>query len=622
MEPWSRRTTLGPESGIPVPSTARRTTIALESNAFKSSIPPPPSAGRTTVTRPSMMSVRRSSAFHRPSSVGIVNSIGSGGTPSKDPRPVRDKSFQHKAIRNIINFLAQSGYTQAVSTKTLSQPTLKDFQNIFKFLYAKLDPHYVFQKKFEEEVPALLKGIKYPFADQISRSSLYAVGSMHSWPIILAMLDWMVQLIMSVEKIDPKINEMNFDDSPEKIFFDYLAKAYGYWMDVGNNDFDEMEQELAARFDRKNEHTIQEIERLQKESQSLLAELQQMNETESPLVQLDKERATLQSDKEKFLQYIKKLQGRKQKLTEVNEELKNELKISESELERLDSEKNEVQAKVDSQEVSPADVDRMTVEREQLMKSLNEVAVKSEELNKQIWEKEREFQSKLSMVDRAVQRYNEIAYSICLIPSSAANAGGGDYELALDTNAIGSEQMISVDLRNAVKPILQKLRVNFNTALHKTQEESFHLQDIVDRLSEQVSDKVEELSRLEGRVRHLTQQYTEEREVVAAENAASNQEIEALEQELQRMRIDGATTLLQSQQKVQKVTIEYDVLLRQANELREMATQEIIQILEDLIKFKAHVEGSLRQLEQLAVKEQQNTLEQIAVARKEIDAGR
>lgn len=37
---------------------------------------------------------------------------------------------------------------------------------------------------------------RYPFADQISKSQLYAVGSMHSWPSLLAMLTWMVEQLM------------------------------------------------------------------------------------------------------------------------------------------------------------------------------------------------------------------------------------------------------------------------------------------------------------------------------------------------------------------------------------------------------------------------------------------
>lgn len=35
---------------------------------------------------------------------------------------------------------------------------------------------------------------RYPFVDSMSKSNISAVGSQHSWPGILAMLNWMVDV--------------------------------------------------------------------------------------------------------------------------------------------------------------------------------------------------------------------------------------------------------------------------------------------------------------------------------------------------------------------------------------------------------------------------------------------
>jgi SMC interacting uncharacterized protein involved in chromosome segregation len=79
---------------------------------------------------------------------------------TKEPRPIRDKSWQANAIRTLINFLLGAGYPHPISAKTLQAPSQKDFQLIFKFLYAQLDPKYEYQKKFEEEVPVIMKGLR------------------------------------------------------------------------------------------------------------------------------------------------------------------------------------------------------------------------------------------------------------------------------------------------------------------------------------------------------------------------------------------------------------------------------------------------------------------------------
>jgi SMC interacting uncharacterized protein involved in chromosome segregation len=39
---------------------------------------------------------------------------------------------------------------------------------IFKFLYAQIDPYFAWNKKFEDEIPQLLKGIRYLGLTEIS----------------------------------------------------------------------------------------------------------------------------------------------------------------------------------------------------------------------------------------------------------------------------------------------------------------------------------------------------------------------------------------------------------------------------------------------------------------------
>lgn len=47
--------------------------------------------------------------------------------------------------------------------------------------------------KIEDDVPLFFKRLNYPFA--ISKSALFAVGSPHSWPAVLAAMTWLVELL-------------------------------------------------------------------------------------------------------------------------------------------------------------------------------------------------------------------------------------------------------------------------------------------------------------------------------------------------------------------------------------------------------------------------------------------
>ena len=69
-----------------------------------------------------------------------------------------------------------------------------------QFLLRQVDPHIKAFGKIEDDVPTLFKQLKYPF--QISKSALFAVGSPHTWPSLLAALGWLVELLTYSEKAE------------------------------------------------------------------------------------------------------------------------------------------------------------------------------------------------------------------------------------------------------------------------------------------------------------------------------------------------------------------------------------------------------------------------------------
>lgn len=216
----------------------------------------------------------------------------------KDPRPIRDKGWQFAATKILVEFLLESGYDKPISQKILNAPSVKDFQAIFKFLYQRLDPGYEWRKKFEEEVQGLMKGLRYPFADSISKTQLHAVGSIHAWPSCLAMLVWMVELILVTERMGAEAEEdHSLGNQPDHIFLTFLCRAYQDFL-TGNDDQSAMDEDLADCFrmllvsivelsgancnfhigciGRKDEWTMQEVEKLKQATAELEAELKEL----------------------------------------------------------------------------------------------------------------------------------------------------------------------------------------------------------------------------------------------------------------------------------------------------------------------------------------------------------
>ncbi len=83
------------------------------------------------------------------------------------------------------------------------------------------------------------------------------------------------------------------------------------------------------------------------------------------------------------------------------------------------------------------------------------------------------------------------------------------------------------------------------------------MQEKLDALSEQVTEKIEELKGVEARIKRLGEQYLEEKESASQENIATTEEVERMDAELARARLESNNGLVQSQQRVQNATFEY-----------------------------------------------------------------
>ena len=337
------------------------------------------------------LGVRRSSIGSK--GAGLGNSSFSG----KEPRPIRDKNFQNNSISALLNHLIQTGFDFPISAKILTAPSSKDFQNIFKFLYGQIDPTFVFDKKFEEEVPMLMKGLKYPFANDISKSQLQAVGSMHTWPILLAMLVWMVELVQICSGAEGGEDAVvRKGGESDEIFLEYLFESYKRFL-AGIDDNRDILERLEKAFDQRNESALGEVHELVQRVKDIEVSAAEISD-DTPLVRAQRESQTYASDIEKFKKFIEHLDVRRQKFFEVIQSLEQDIAQAESEHKESEELKAGYQAQVDAQPVCPEDIDKMNSEKEQLLKNLEALSRMKEEASKLFWEREVEVQKRMDLV--------------------------------------------------------------------------------------------------------------------------------------------------------------------------------------------------------------------------------
>ncbi|KAI9825612.1 MAG: kinetochore-associated Ndc80 complex subunit ndc80 [Thelocarpon impressellum] len=587
---------------------------------------------------------RRSSVYRRPTSIGHQSFFQQGPLPAgvpRDPRPLKDRSYQARIGQELLDYLTHHGFEMemrhSLTQMTMKSPTQKDFNYIFQWLYHRIDPAYKFVKNIDQEVPPILRQLRYPFERSITKSQIAAVGG-QNWSTFLGLLHWMMQLAVMLERYDAgeyeeACAEAGVDVSSDRIVFGFLSKAYRDWLQVedDNDDDDDADKvlaphvaEMARQFARANERYLQEMRVLEAEHASLRDQVQELERGAPNVAKLDKIHGILEDDKRKFEEYINIMGPKADKYEARVKLLADEVERAETEQAEAERERKELQAAVHAQGVTVQDIDRMNGERERLQKGVETTAARLDEAKRRVAEREAEAGTRLDELERAVERHNGLCYHIGLIPSSAPNAGGKEYELVVRTTdsdtldgsgpstrllADGSNtgyqphQLLNLDARNTLKAAYLALRKDINERRGQALLADEKNRELLDAIGEALEDKRAEVETLSHRVRAAEDEHERTRDVTGTQKLASDAQIERMEKELAKMRAGLSESVQVMEQREMNTNLEYEQLTHRAAALREELHTEIERALNDVIRFKVHVQERIEDFDGFVVAE-------------------
>ncbi len=658
QQPNFQRSSSGGFGADPGLSSVRR---SVSSNVFHGA-----GAGRPSFAPGSLSSntasqnlQRRSSVFSRPSTGGAMGhqsfftQVPSAAGVPRDPRPLRDRSFQARISQELLEYLTHNNFElemkHSLGQNTLRSPTQKDFNYIFQWLYHRIDPGYRFQKAMDAEVPPILKQLRYPYEKGITKSQIAAVGG-QNWPTFLGMLHWLMELAQMMDRYalgeyDEACAEMGVDVSGDRIIFRFLTGAYHDWLQGGEEEDDDAAGQrlvphielMAQEFENGNEKYVNEIASLDAENRSLRDQIEELEKNAPDMAKLDKQFRILEDDKRKFEDYIQNVQGKIEKYESRINFLEEEIKKTESELQTAEEERAGLQASVDQQGLTIQDIDRMNTERDRLQKSLDDTVNRLEETHARVMAKESEASGKLEDLEELVKAYNTLGYQTSLIPSTAVNANGQDYELSLNVNerSFSTSQvggvtsrispeadrllsepftgyhpahLLNLDLRGMVRSNLQTLRKDINERRKRGIDADLERRNLLDNIKEAMDEKRSEVEALEHKRRTAEEEFERLKEVTTTQKLASDAQIEKMEKELAKMRATMSESVQLMEQREMNTNIEYEQLTLRANALREELHTNVESMLNDVIRFKVHVQKGLEDYENFVVDEVEQEL--------------
>ncbi|KAH9457723.1 hypothetical protein MJO28_004780 [Puccinia striiformis f. sp. tritici] len=624
------------------PAAARRSSVyqapqTVHRPAISSSNHPAAARGPMSVSRNDHAHYRSSSAndappaglpnSHSTPSANRASSVGPfqashHGTASllppfqtfKDPRP-RDRktlaSWQHE----VYEFLQERGYPEPLLPKTLQTPTTKDFQNIFKFLIQCSDPRHVwgiYGKKPEDEVIPLLKSMGFVAYDALTKSGLQAPGSMHVWPTLLAMLQWIVTTIklreeaMSNDKmrLDTQVEPSMDDSRSEELaatshWLQYLEATYKLFLQTDDFDRELHKPPLEDFFQKRKDRVLAECERLEERTSQLEEQRRCLASKPSNLAKAQQEHEKLNKDDVNFSIYVARLRAAVTKVEKANEGIRRDLESREARLREVSKKKKELAVLVAEQNISDAELQQISSTRAQLERQVAAAEARRTQLRGPLDELQVRSSQAADRVEKQLTSYKNKAVKLGLIPRGPEPFEHVDFTQTVNGGAAAVADMLP-DPTVEIKPALIQFKKNAIVHRLGLTDQVLSVEEKLANLTETLQEKRENLQILESSVQQLARQLEDDKEKFASEIGRINEQIDNIHRRVTETESTIENSQMTIEHEIQALRVRYDETQERVSKLIKDNVDEMNSILGAIVSYKERIAEKTSQLKLLS----------------------
>ncbi|KAH7108031.1 HEC/Ndc80p family-domain-containing protein [Auriculariales sp. MPI-PUGE-AT-0066] len=601
-----RRSVLGPtRTQLPMPSSAMKKPPVTGSlngglpgakSSLRQSLGGPPQRILAQPPAPVPPSTNPRLSVARPGNV--MTSVSKRGAPTgKDQRDLRGAQFKSATLHAVVDFLQSVEYQGELSIKVLSSPPAREVAAVVKGLYAWLDPDYVWGRagmRFEDECLALLKKLRYPYADSLTKATLQTPGSMPNMPHILGILQWLVcachnhrQFLDSGDEtlLDPEDVPEDFDDEDhaQVLVFEYFASAYDQFLS-GRDQFEEEDRGLEDRYERRDRAVVQQnaemhdsIDRLEHEYNKLLSE-------EAPKIRMSGMRDNLSRDILKLKNTLTKEAEKTARYERDVDEVDKRIKLEEEEAELMKQERADLEVRVQQQEISADEAQRMEREREQLNRQVDELKIKVEQSKRGYEDLEVKWANRGDRLEAAADEFGVMFNSFDIQPLLSPIHQNVDFNLTID---LAKEPMLhGSDINTQIKPAVQSAGQAARKQRRQVDEEQIQVEHELNRLATRIDQLEEELTGHESKCAATLSEADEIREAAQGQISAADSEAVRLEREISSARASAKSHGIAVKTKLQALEIEKQEQTEKIERLREETIKSIVRNVGEMAAFK------------------------------------
>ncbi|KAL8521010.1 hypothetical protein ACS0TY_011523 [Phlomoides rotata] len=501
-------------------------------------------------------------------------SFSSAGRPSVVSTNISDRSYQVSALRTINSYLASQSVSFSLKHPL---PSAKDITETLKILLHRLG---FASQKIEEDLTHALKVLRCPH--KLNKSALRAPGTPHSWPALLAVIHWLVQII--------KYNDFTVDTSPgfegDKMLM-YTLNSYLLYIRGDDEAVDALDEECMGEMTEWRDKVEEDVKSVTDHVKELEAKLEDLKSKPSPKEELEQKKAMMEKDVEKFHELIGTLDKHVVEVQKIKEEKERALEAKVEEMKRICGENEELKKKIEDQGINMRDAERMKRELQAVERDIEEAEAARNSWEEKIWELDSEIGHKFKELERLVMDLNQAIRRLKL---------GNGFQYQLNAKGSTPSEVLGLDYKTVLKPALASFADDIKRSSMGKLEELISLRQVSSENAAKLEDKRNQISALQSHIDKVEAQLNvmrnEMHEYVSRCTAEAKRLSEEVEMEAQKM----SAVEKEAADFFKKCKAEFQETVMITEEEIKMCAEELFKLVNLVSSYKEHVGANIARM--------------------------
>ncbi|KAK9734041.1 hypothetical protein RND81_04G110700 [Saponaria officinalis] len=493
--------------------------------------------------------------------------------PPPRHQQITDPAYKHAAVRAINAYLSSDDSSlPLLSLKPL--PSANDVSAIIKSFLSKLGFSINPSQKLEDVLFLLLKYLNCPI--KVNKSAFRSLGAPHSFPLLLALIHWLVQLVNFTDHLRSPDNSHRNWCKRDSIMA-YSVESYVEYMKGNDVAVEDLDNEFTEKMENESTLLTENLKLKDEEAEALELELNALKSVPSEREAIEKQRKDLEVDLEKFRGFVASVQDANSVIVRALEEKGKELGAKVAEIRRTKEENEELKKRVELQGINMRDAERMKRQLVALDREITDAEASRSSWEKKSWDLDSAIGLKFTELESLFIDCNQALKRI---------KRGGDYQYVLNAKGSTPAEVLGIDYKSTLKPAINAFADEIKKSTTAKLEEFIALQQHFKEMTAKIEAKRNRLTvlhaHIDDRERQLETIRNEINEyasrcVKEAEKIAGDEEAEV--HDLVIVESEALNSLKAAELKLQDET-------RKSEEETQLCAYELFALIDSVSRYK------------------------------------